>query len=143
VHDTYSHLDTGLRLVPPLVLLWLAFFFGRTLRSGTTPLIERICRQSIPAPSARLCSYTRRLTAIWCAYFIVAAALAALVARSGEHGYGRLGLAVWSGTALLFTGEWLLRKRLFPEVASPSLVQQVRDTWSVWRARDPSARHLH
>jgi uncharacterized membrane protein len=59
----------GLRFVAPLALLWLAFFFGRTLRAGDMPLIERVARIGKPDLSAALCRYTRRLTALWCIYF--------------------------------------------------------------------------
>jgi len=126
--------------VPTAALLWLAIFFGRTLRHGDMALIERICRRSISTPSARLCRYTRRLTAIWTGYFILAAAIAALLAASpGGLRAGRFGVAVWGGTVVLFVGEWLWRRALFPGVVFPDLVQQVRDTWSVWRVRGAAA----
>jgi hypothetical protein len=37
-----SQVWTALRYLSPFVLLWLAFFFGRTLRPSSTPLIERL-----------------------------------------------------------------------------------------------------
>jgi len=120
-----------LHYVPPLVLLWLALFFGRTLRAGHTPLIERIARRSNPALSAALCRYTRRLTLVWCLYFIVAAVLTAAATLA----YGYLSIAVWSGTVLLFVGERLIRPWLFPAEAFPGLLQQLRDTVSIWRPR--------
>ena len=126
-----SLLGAGLRCVPPLVLLWLAVFFGRTLRSGATPLIERIARHGNPALTPALCRYTRRLTAIWCAYFVIAALLAA----TAKLAYAQIGLAIWTGTVVLFVGERWLRPWLFPSEVFPGLVQQVRDTWSVWRTR--------
>ena len=119
------------RYMPVLVLLWLAFFFGRTLQSGTTPLIERIARRGNPVLSAALCRYTRRLTAIWCVYFLIAAALT-LAAHVGVRAFG-FGVAAVS--ALLFVGEYWVRLRLFPGESFPGLVQQVRDTVSVWRPR--------
>ena len=36
-----SLLGTGMHYLPPMVLLWLAIFFGRTLRPGRTPLQGR------------------------------------------------------------------------------------------------------
>lgn len=127
----------ALAWLPTVALLWLAFFFGRTLRPGDMALIERICRRSIAAPSARLCRYTRALTAVWAAYFIVAAAIAALLAASSGHfAIGRFGAVVWAGTVALFVGEWVLRRALFPDVDFPNLLQQVRDTWSVWHVRE-------
>jgi uncharacterized membrane protein len=126
-----SLVEAGLRYLPPLVLLWLAVFFGRTLRSGATPLIERIARQSNPALPIELCRYTRLLTALWCTYFLAAALLTAVA----DAAYAQLSLAVWSGTVLLFVGERWVRPRLFPGEVFPGLLQQLRDTWGVWRTR--------
>ena len=123
----------GLRFVSPLVLLWLAFFFGRTLRRGATPLIEQIARRSTPALSAPLCRYTRRLTAVWCAWFVVAAVVAAFTGTAGAAGYAWHSLVVSGGTALLFIGERGLRPLLFPGEVFPGLRQQLRDTWTLWR----------
>jgi len=67
--------STCLGYFPTLVLMWLALFFGRTLRPGEMPLIERIARVGKPNPSQRLVRYTRGLTALWCAYFVIAAVL--------------------------------------------------------------------
>ena len=126
----------GWRYLSPLVLLWLAFLFGRTLRSGSTPLIERIARRSSPSLSASLCHYTRWLTAIWCGYFVGAAALSAIIGWSGAVDYSRLGLVVLVGSVLLFVGEYWLRRRIFPQEVFPNLLQQLRDTWSIWRTPD-------
>lgn len=123
----------GLRLLAPLPLLWLAATFGRTLRAGHTPLIERIARRSTPGLSPQLCRHTRRLTAAWCGYFLAAAALSAVDAWSGAIGAGRIGLAVLAGSVLMFVGERWARPWLFPQEPFPGLIQQLRDTWSVFR----------
>jgi uncharacterized membrane protein len=130
---------TGLRYLQPLVLLWLAFFFGRTLRPGATPLIERIARRSNAMLPARLCRYARWLTAIWCGYFVLAAVLSALLGASGGTTLGRFGIAVLIGSVLLFVGEYWVRPRIFPHEAFPGLLQQLRDTWGIWRTRDGSS----
>jgi uncharacterized membrane protein len=114
-----------------LVLLWLAVFFGRTLRAGQIPLIERIARVSEPGLPPALCRYTRRLTALWCAYFL----LSALLSLTTASGFLRAGVLVWTGTAVLFIGERLLRPHFFPGQSFPGLLQQLRDTWSVWHPR--------
>ena len=116
------------RIVSLIVLVWLAIFFGRTLRSGQTPLIERFARVSNPAMSPAFCCYTRRLTGIWCAYFISAAV------ASGAANYAAVstGVLIWIGTALLFVGEHRLRPLFFPGQEFPALLQQLRDTWHVW-----------
>jgi len=129
-----SPLWSGLRFIPPLVLLWLAYFFGRTLRAGAQPLIEQIARRGNPALSPSLCRYTRWLTGLWCVYFVAAAAITLLSNTSGIHAYGRTSLVVWSGTVLLFVGERWLRPLIFPNEVFPGLLQQLRDTLSIWRA---------
>ena len=116
------------RVLSVLVLGWLAFFFGRTLRAGQVPLIERIASVSEPELPQPLVRYTRRLTAIWSAYFVLAALLTMTTGLSSFGG----GAWVWAGTAVLFVGEHWLRPRIFPGHAFPGLVQQLRDTWSIW-----------
>lgn len=117
--------------VPALVLLWLGFFFGRTLRAGEMPLIERIARVGKPALSQALCRYTRRLTVLWCAYFFAAAFLTV----AAHLGFQQASVGVAAVSALFFVGEYWLRLHLFPHETFPSLAQQVRDTVQVWRPR--------
>ena len=121
----------SLRYVPTLVLVWLAFFFGRTLRAGEVPLIERVARIGKPDLSPALCRYTRGLTAAWCAYFVVAA----LLAVAANLGFQQASLGVAAASAVLFVGEHLIRPWLFPGEWFPGLVQQIRDTVQVWRPR--------
>jgi uncharacterized membrane protein len=116
--------------LPPLALLWLAVFFGRTLRRGATPLIERIALVSNPALPRALRRYTRRLTTVWCIYFVTAAVLTATATASSY-----VSLAVPAATVMLFVGERWVRPWFFPDEAFPGLLQQFRDTWRVWRIR--------
>jgi uncharacterized membrane protein len=125
--------SASLRYVPTLLLLWLALFFGRTLRAGEVPLIERIARIGKPELSAALFRYTRRLTAAWCIYF----AVAAILTTTANLGFERAGVGVAAFSVLFFVGEYWIRQRLFPREAFPGLAQQLRDTVSVWRPRGP------
>ena len=126
--------SASLRYVPTLVLLWLAFFFGRTLKKGEMPLIERVARAGKPSLSPALCRYTRGLTALWCVYFVVAAMLT-VVAGLGFH---TASVGVASVSVVFFVGEyWLRRFVLFRGEPFPGLIRQVRDTILVWR---PSAK---
>jgi uncharacterized membrane protein len=119
------------RVVPVLVLGWLAIVFGLTLRAGRVPMIERIARVSDPALPPALCRYTRRLTFVWCIYFVVAA----LLSLTLNLPFGWSGALVWSGTVVLFVGERWLRPHLFTGHEFPGLCKQLRDTWIVWRPR--------
>ncbi|MGB4117586.1 MAG: hypothetical protein WBK51_13685 [Polaromonas sp.] len=116
------------RAVSLLVLAWLAFFFGRTLGQGQTPLIERFARIGNPVMTPAFCRYTRRLTGIWCVYFIVAAVASGLANVTPIS----TGLLVWLGTIALFVGEHRLRPVFFPGQQFPGLWQQVRHTLQVW-----------
>lgn len=126
--ESISQIDLW-QVIPVLALSWLAGVFARTLRAGQIPLIERIARVSIPGLSPVLCRYTRRLTAAWCAYFLVAAMLSLTLVLP----FGSKGALIWMGSLLLFLGEHQVRIRLFPDQDFPGLWQQVRDTWHVWR----------
>ncbi len=141
MQDTLDYAQgwAGWRVLQPLLLLWLAFFFGRTLRAGATPLIERIARRSNAVLPAQLCRYARRLTALWCGYFVLAAVLSALLGTSGGTALGWFGIVVLAGSVLLFVGEHRVRARIFPHEAFPGLLQQLRDTWGTWRTRDGSS----
>lgn len=122
------------RAGPVLMLAWLAIFFGRTLRPGRMPLIERIARVSEPEMSLPLRRYTRGLTVLWCVYFAGAALLSMIVSSPWA------GVAAGLGSAALFVGERWLRPCWFPGHAFPGLAQQLRDTWSVWHPRKPTLR---
>lgn len=115
--------------VPAMVLLWLAVFFGRTLRAGQMPLIERIARVGKPDLSQALCRYTRKLTTAWCVYFL----LAALLSLSKALSFGWTSILVWTGSVLFFVGERMIRVHLYPDQTFPGLWQQVQDTCRVWR----------
>jgi uncharacterized membrane protein len=111
------------------VLGWLAYFFGRTLLPGRVPLIERIARVREPDLPPSLRRYTRRLTAVWCAYFL----LAALLVFTAALPLWWTSALAWTGAAILFIGEHRIRPRLFPNRSFPRLAEQLRDTVSVWR----------
>ncbi len=122
---------TLVRWVPTIALAWLALFFGATLRRGATPLIERVARVGKPDLSPALVRYTRVLTWTWCVHF----ALAATASAWANPGFLRAGMGVAALSALLFVGEYGVRRLLFPHEYFPNLVEQVRDTASVWRPR--------
>lgn len=119
------------RVVSLLALGWLAWFFGRTLRAGREALITRIARISDPALPPALQRYTRRLTALWCGWFVLAA-LASLALGAASPWAGP---AAGAGSALLFVVEHRLRPWLLPGHSFPGLRQQLQDTLRAWRAQ--------
>lgn len=118
------------RVISALALMWLAVLFGRTLCFGDIPLIERFARASNPVMTPEFRIYTRRLTGIWCGYFI----LAALTSWTVHDAPIAKGVLIWSGSIGLFVGEHRLRPRFFPAQKFPGLLQQLRDTWHVWHS---------
>ena len=130
----------GLLLLAPPVMFtgWVAWWFGRSLRAGRSPLVARIVgalyeRAGWPT-SPELLAYARRLTACWAvllAFLALANALLALCAVPGGvlHAFGHepwvaVSQRAWSWFAnLLNYGlvggfmvlEFHYRKRRFPQ----------------------------
>jgi uncharacterized membrane protein len=126
-------------LLPPVVFLGLAgWFFGRTLRPGRVPLITQMVRalhgQAGLPMTPDLYRYARRLTVLWAVVLALLALVNLLLALAAVPGglLAQFGyqppLAVtdeqWSWFANfltygvvggLFCGEYLWRKRVFPQ----------------------------
>ncbi|HRN77128.1 hypothetical protein [Ottowia sp.] len=124
-----AELGLATRLVWCLMFGSLAWLFGRGLRPGQVALITAIARVDKPALPENLVRYTRRLTAVWSSYFVLAAVAAALWNPVGWW----LGPGVGAGSVLLFVFEHRVRRYLFPQHNFPGLIQQLRDTARVWR----------
>ena len=107
--------------------LALGWSFAITLRPGSTPLISALARglhtrlgqDFTPA----LAHYTRRLTALWVAYFVGMVAVSALIFWLAPWPvwsvFGNLVTPLAAG--VLFVGEYLLRYRWHPEFARITL----------------------
>jgi len=87
--------------------------FGGSLWTSM-PLVERLARLRDPALPQAAVRYTRRVTQVWCGFFILNGATALFTAL---HGDMRLWSA-WNGMiayllmGLLMAGEWLVRLRV-------------------------------
>lgn len=87
--------------------------FGGSLWSSM-PIVERLARlrePDLPAPAVR---YTRRVTQIWCLFFVANGSIALFTAL-----YGDMALwTAWNGMiayllmGTLMAGEWLVRRRV-------------------------------
>lgn len=87
--------------------------FGGSLWSAM-PLVERLARVTEPNLPEKGVRYTRRVTQIWCLFFILNGSIALWTAL---HGDVRLWTA-WNGMiayllmGTLMAGEWLVRRKL-------------------------------
>lgn len=135
-HSPYAMLVLA---APPVVFTgWIAWFFGRSLRRGRTPLITRIVeglyRQAGMPITPEQYRYTRRLTLAWalllCALTLVNLVLGLCAEPSGvltQLGYASplpisdaraslfANLLAYGVVGGFFVGEYLLRGRWFPQ----------------------------
>ncbi|MFZ3324227.1 MAG: hypothetical protein WA190_17780 [Usitatibacter sp.] len=122
-------------LPPFAAFAFMAFFFGRTLRGGSEPLINRIARKEHSELPADVERHTRWLTGAWsacfAALFLVALALAPwLPFEAWSRWVQGLGYAV---PAALFLGEYVYRQYRFPNRPHGSLVVLIPNVLAVIR----------
>lgn len=93
-------------------LLMLALFGGSLLAKQT--LIERLARLQQPDLPPEGVRYTRRVTQIWCGFFVLNGLTAAALAVMGKHEWWALytGVLSYILMGVLFAGEWLYRKKI-------------------------------
>lgn len=98
---------------PVAVNLIMLTVFGGSLWTAM-PLVERLARLREPELPAAAVRYTRRVTQVWCGFFILNGAVALFTALHGD-------MRLWSGwngmiayllMGLLMAGEWLIRQRV-------------------------------
>ena len=59
--------------------VFLLWYFGRTLRRGTEPLVTRLARRVHGTMPPSMVTYTRRVTIAWCVFFAAQLAASALL----------------------------------------------------------------
>lgn len=98
---------------PVAVNAVMLLLFGGSLYSGM-PLVERLARLREPELPEQAIAYTRRVTQIWCLFFIFNGGVAGLTCLAGNIHWW----TVWNGMisyflmGLLMGGEWMVRQRL-------------------------------
>ncbi len=102
-----------LRLYPALVNAGMLALFGRSLLRPPT-VVERLARLQDPQLPPEGVAYTRRVTQVWCLFFVGNGALAAWTAFRASRATWLLynGLVAYLLMGLLFAGEWLVRRRV-------------------------------
>ena len=102
-----------LKLYPALVNGVMLAVFALSLRHPPS-MIERLARLRNANLPIEAIAYTRKVTSIWCVFFIINGALAVLTALYTSNAVWALynGLIAYVLMGLLFVGEWLVRQRL-------------------------------
>lgn len=108
-----SEAELGLRAYPVLVNLAMLSVFATSLWHGM-PVIERLARLQEPDLPPAGVRYTRQVTRVWCGFFIMNASIATWTALYADLATWTLynGLISYGLMGLLFSGEWLVRRRL-------------------------------
>lgn len=96
---------------PVAVNLLMLAVFGASLFSGQSA-VERLARLQNPELPPEGVHYTRRVTQIWCGFFILNAAIAGLLAASGKQDWWAFytGIVSYVLMGALLGGEWIYRK---------------------------------
>ncbi|MCU5775352.1 hypothetical protein N5923_22410 [Erwiniaceae bacterium BAC15a-03b] len=98
---------------PVAVSVVMLLLFGGSLCSAM-PMVERLARirePQLPPPAIR---WTRRVTQIWCLFFIFNGSVATATCLAGNLHWWTLwnGIISYLLMGLLMAGEWLLRQRI-------------------------------
>ncbi|QNK31676.1 hypothetical protein HF675_19075 [Serratia sp. JUb9] len=98
---------------PVLVSLLLLALFAYSLWFPPT-VVERLARLREPALSAAGVAYTRRVTQVWCGFFIVNASIALITCQLGDIKLWTLynGGISYLLMGALMGGEWIARQRV-------------------------------
>lgn len=108
-----ARLPQSMYAYPVLVNLLLLGSFAYSLRHPPSA-IETLARLQTPDLPPQAVAYTRRLTQIWCVFFLVNAAVAACLALAGLHTAWALytGIISYLLMGILLGGEWLYRRKV-------------------------------
>jgi uncharacterized membrane protein len=103
-----------LRLYPIAVNIGMLTLFAASLFSPQS-LVEQFARRVEPDISSEGVLYTRRVTQVWCVFFVVNGTIAALTAFFSSREFWGLynGLIAYLLMAALFAGEWCCRRHFF------------------------------
>ena len=101
-----------LRLYPASISASMLILFGATLIQPPS-MVERFARLEHPELSPEHSRYTRRVTEIWCVFFVANGAIAAYTAAFASREVWALynGLIAYVLMGTLFMGERLFRRR--------------------------------
>lgn len=98
---------------PVAVSLVMLLLFGGSLFSSM-PLVERLARLREPQLSPAAVRWTRRVTQIWCLFFVFNGSVATATCLAGNLHWWTLwnGMISYLLMGVLMASEWLLRQRI-------------------------------
>lgn len=104
---------TPLKLYPVAVNAFMLVMFASTLASPPSA-VERLARLSEPDLPEVAVIYTRKVTMVWCAFFLINGAIALGLAMWGTDAQWALynGAVSYVFMGILGAGEWLVRQRV-------------------------------
>jgi uncharacterized membrane protein len=120
--------DLLLKAPPVVIYLALGAWFGRTLLPGREPLISHFASLERGQLEPVLARYTRRLTAVWTAFFVAMATVSAALAvlADGETWSFFTNGVSYGLLAVLFLGEYVYRRVRYSEFRHASLPRMIR-----------------
>jgi len=114
-------------LLPAAIYLYLACLFGHTLLAPPS-LCERLVRLQFPELEPGIVEYLRQVTRAWTWFFAVNVPVCALLPLlAGQQVWALYtGVLVYLLMGLLVVGEWLYRRKRFPDLYIPPVLETVR-----------------
>jgi uncharacterized membrane protein len=111
--------ETLLRFYPAGVSLGMLLMFGLSLNYPPS-MVERFARLREPDLPPEGVRYTRRVTQVWCVFFILNGSVASYTALYASRDTWALynGFIAYLLMGALFAGEWLVRRRLLRQAAA-------------------------
>lgn len=114
-------------LLPGLIPLTFGIVFGASLRTGAEPLVTRIGEQARGPLTMEMRRYTRTVTLLWTAVFMLLTLQAIVLMTLKFTDQGSLVVESWLLNVVspvcigaLFVGEFWFRKRRFPRHDHPT-----------------------
>ena len=102
------------KAIPVLVSVALLATFAMSLRNPPS-MVERFARREDPELSLAKVRYCRRITIVWCGFFVLNIAVTLALAAAAPLSWWSLytGVVAYALVATLFTVEYVVRKRKF------------------------------
>jgi len=102
--------EKGLLFYPVLVNIGLLIIFGSSLFAPQT-IIEKIARIKEPSLPPEGVAYTRRVTWVWCIFFVLNGSVSAATIALGNEQLWMIynGIVAYILIGVLVVGEWIVR----------------------------------